>query len=120
MCSVELQLYLCLVICSHWKELGIDVERSEVKVVVEVQELIGRQYVLNKHGPRGSLTVIKQWSHSTTYHPLQTVRVENIATHTRKCQEDISTLEQLFRNGDQCFLLVPDKYGEQAEVRQEH
>ena len=112
MCSVELQLYLCLVICSHWKELGIDVERSEVKVVVEVQELIGRQYVLNKHGPRGSLTVIKQWSHSSTYHPLQTIvtRVRDITT--------ISTLEQLFYNGDQCFLLVPGKYGEQAEVRQ--
>ena len=98
-------------------------ESSQVQVVVEVQKLIGRQYVLNKHGPRGSLTVIKQWSHSSTYYPLQTiVRVENIMTHTPKCQEAISTLhlEQLFHNGDQCFLLVPDKYGEQAEVRQEH
>ena len=93
-------------------------KRSEVKVVVEVQELVGRQYV---HGPRGSLTVIKQWSHSSTYHPLQAiVRVEDITTHTSQHQEAISTLEQLFHNGDQCFLLVPDKYGEQAEVRQEH
>ena len=88
---------------------------------MEVQELIGRQYVLNKHGPRGSLTVIKQWSHSSTYHPLQAiVRVEDIMTRAPQYQEAISTLEQLFHNGDQCFLLVPDKYGEQAEVRQEH
>ena len=90
-------------------------ESSQVQVVVEVQKLIGRQYVLNKHG---SVTVIKQWSHSSTYHPLQTiVRVEDITTHTPQHQEAISTLEQLFHNGDQCFLLVPDKYGEQAEVR---
>ena len=107
-----------LLVCSHWKELGISVDCTEVQVVVEVQKLIGRQYVLNKHGPRGSLTVIKQWSNFSTYHPLQTiVRVEDI---TLQYQEAINTLEQLFHNGNQCFLLMPDKYGEQAEVRQEH
>ena len=87
-----------------------------MKVVVYAQELQGRQYVLDRSGPKGSLMLIKQYSYSTTSHPLQTI-VRDIYTYAPHYRESVKTLEELYQVGDQCFLLVPTFYGEQAEVR---
>ena len=89
---------------------------GEVRLIVYAQELQGMQYILNRSGPKGSVSLIKQWSQSTTFYPLQTV-VKDIYTYAPEYRESVKTLEELYEVGDLCFLFVPTLYGEQAEVR---
>ena len=42
-------------------------------MLVYVEELQGKRYVLDKSGPRSMLTLEKQWSASPTPYPLQIV-----------------------------------------------
>ena len=92
---------------------------GEVKLLVYVQELQGRQYLLNRSGPKGSVSLVKQWSPFITSYPLQTI-VKDIYTHAPEYRECVKTLDELYQVGDLCFLFVPTFYGEQAEVRNRH
>lgn len=50
---------------------GIDI--GDVQVLVYVEELQGKRYVCDKSGPRGIMSLEKQWSASSTPYPLQTI-----------------------------------------------
>ena len=105
---------MCIHVSSYSRRRAIDV--GEVTVIVYAQQLQGRRYILDHSGTKGSLRLLKQWSHSTSSHPLQTI-VRDIYIHAPQYREAARTLEELFKEGDQCFLLAPTFYGEQAEVR---
>ena len=50
---------------------GIDI--GDTKVLVYVKELQGKRYIMDRTGPRGLMTLAKQWSQSLTPHPLRTL-----------------------------------------------
>lgn len=94
----------------HTVRRGIDL--GDIKTLVYVQELQGRRYV---SGPKGVLTLKKQWSPSSTTYPLQTM-VFDIHEHAPEYREQAKTLDELYTIGSDCFLLHPQYYGEQAEI----
>ena len=44
------------------------------------------------------------------------VQVVDIASHAPEFKDSVKTLDELYSEGDKCFLLTSEHYGEQAEI----
>ena len=44
------------------------------------------------------------------------VQVMDISSHIPDFKDNIKTMDELYSEGDKCFLLIPEHYGEQAEI----
>lgn len=57
--------------CRYSKRRGIDL--GDISILVYVEELQGKRYILDKSGHRSIMILEKQWSASPTPFPLQVV-----------------------------------------------
>ncbi|KAG5876457.1 hypothetical protein JTB14_032690 [Gonioctena quinquepunctata] len=94
----------------YQKRLGINF--GETKVLVHVQEMIGRKYIFTSNG---RLTLDKQFSVNVSNYPLQTV-VFNIAAYDTHGSV-FKDIEEIFRKDSICFTLANPYYGSQGVVQ---
>jgi hypothetical protein len=91
------------------------IDLGDVNILVYVEELQGKKYVIDKSGPRVMATLEKQWSASPTPYPLQLL-VMDIAQYAPDIMEKHKSIEELYEVGSPCFILSSPYYGEQAEI----
>ena len=83
--------------------------------LISVSRLSSSSYILDKHGPKGTMVIQKQWSPNADPFPYQ-ITVMDITAHAPEFREKAITLEDLFPPKCQCFIVSPPHYGSLAEV----
>lgn len=89
------------------------VEIGPTHVLLLASPMTGRKYVC---GPKGKITLEKQWSRISHPYALQTTR-KDILVHDPSFAQ-YRTLDQLYPEGASCFMLGQPNYGCQGEVLQ--
>lgn len=89
------------------------VEIGPTHVLLMASPMTGRKYVC---GPKGKITLEKQWSRISQPFALQTTR-KDILVHDPSFAQ-YRTLDQLYPEGASCFMLGQPNYGCQGEVLQ--
>ena len=89
------------------------VEIGPTHALLMASPMTGRKYVC---GPKGKITLEKQWSRITQPFALQTTR-KDILVHDPSFTQ-YRTLDQLYPEGSSCFMLGQPNYGCQGEVLQ--
>lgn len=84
---------------------------GETKVLIYVQTLMGKKYVIN---PDGKLTLEKQFTPNITCYPLQ-VLVYNIKAFDGY-KTDGKEIEHIFPRNSICFTLTNPYYGSKGVV----
>lgn len=86
-----------------------------MELLLYAQVLQGKRYIVSKHGARGAVALIKEWSSLAEPFVYQT-SVKDILAFAPEYKEEISSLTDLFPPKSHCFVTSPPHYGSLAEV----
>ncbi len=103
-----------LLFCRYLERQGINL--GNIELLVYVQVLQGKRYVVNKRGAKGTVALVKEWSQVIETFAYQTC-VRDIAAFAPDYKEQVSSLTELFPPKTDCFIVSPPHYGSLAQVR---
>ena len=85
-----------------------------IDVLVEVQELQGRRYEMDRR-TKGAVKLVKQYSQESSSYAYQTV-IKDACAEVPDTHQNIKSLEDLYPPNTELYLLHPSYYGYQATV----